>query len=107
VETFQGACLLELDLHTGRTHQIRVHCKAMGHPVIGDPVYGHRGAKKRMMEEAGQMAPAINAVDRQMLHARRIAFRHPHTGESIDVKAPMPPDMIGLIQRFRGMALVD
>lgn len=102
-EKFQGVCLLQLDLHTGRTHQIRVHCKAMGHPVIGDPVYGQRGAKNQLAQGFGEMARVVGNVDRQLLHASRITIQHPRTGESICVQAPMPPDMTGLIERFRRM----
>jgi 23S rRNA pseudouridine1911/1915/1917 synthase len=61
-EQFAGACLLELDIRTGRTHQIRVHCKSMGHPVIGDPVYGNRGDKKRLAAVSSELGRAVMAA---------------------------------------------
>jgi len=101
LESFSGACLLELDIRTGRTHQIRVHCKSMGHPVIGDPVYGNRGDKKRLASVSPDLGRAIMALDRQMLHAWQLSFNHPVTGERMTMEAPMPSDMTRLIDRFR------
>ncbi len=72
------ATLLRVVLDTGRTHQIRVHMAAIGHPVSGDPQYGTRG-------EYG--------LERQFLHAARLAFTHPVTGEPIDVTSPLPDDL--------------
>ncbi len=100
-EPFTGACLLELDIRTGRTHQIRVHCKSVGHPVIGDPVYGNRGDKKRLAVVSPELGRAVMALDRQMLHAWRISFSHPATGTRMTMEAPIPLDMSGLIDRFR------
>ena len=100
-ESFNGACLLELDIRTGRTHQIRVHCKIMGHPVIGDPVYGNRGDKKRLASISLELSRAVAALDRQMLHAWRISFIHPVSGERMAMEAPLPSDMTGMIDRFR------
>ena len=65
-------------LETGRTHQIRAHLKAIGHPVAGDPEYGHAG---------------VLGLERQFLHAERLAFEHPVTGERIDVRSPLPDDL--------------
>jgi 23S rRNA pseudouridine1911/1915/1917 synthase len=104
VETFTGACLVELDIRTGRTHQIRVHCKTMGHPVIGDSVYGNRGDKKRLTVASAGMGRTVATVDRQMLHAWRLSFLHPATGMRMNIKAPLPSDMSGLIVRFRNMS---
>ena len=70
--------LLRLRLETGRTHQIRVHLQAIGHPVAGDPEYGDAGAL---------------GLERQFLHAARLAFEHPLTGEPIDVCSPLPADL--------------
>ena len=103
-EKFKGACLLELDIRTGRTHQIRVHCKTMGHPVVGDSVYGNRGVKKRLASIFPEMDRAVVALDRQMLHAWRISFDHPATGARMTGEAPMPSDMTGLIGCFRGIS---
>lgn len=103
-ERFAGACLLEMDIRTGRTHQIRVHCKALGHPVIGDPVYFNRGAQKRLAAVSTGMHQAVMGLDRQMLHARQLAFVHPQTAEKMTLKAPLPDDMVRLLTRFRSIA---
>jgi 23S rRNA pseudouridine1911/1915/1917 synthase len=76
--------LLRLRLETGRTHQIRVHLQAIGHPVCGDPEYGTAG---------------LLGLDRQFLHATRLAFPHPITGESIDVSSPLPADLRRALER--------
>ena len=76
--------LLRLRLETGRTHQIRVHLQAIGHPVAGDPEYG--GARALGLE-------------RQFLHATRLAFAHPITGEPVDVSSPLPPDLQSALER--------
>ncbi|WP_319408171.1 RluA family pseudouridine synthase [uncultured Desulfosarcina sp.] len=101
LDKFPGASLLELDIRTGRTHQIRVHCKTMGHPVIGDPVYGNRGDKRRLASVSPEMSRAVMTLDRQMLHAWRLSFVHPVTEKKMIVEAPMPPEMVQLIDRFR------
>jgi 23S rRNA pseudouridine1911/1915/1917 synthase len=75
--------LLRARLETGRTHQIRVHFEAIGHPVCGDPVYGH---------------PGLFGLRRQFLHAARLAFEHPVTGEPIDVSSPLPPDLAAALE---------
>lgn len=87
---YENATLLSVDLKTGRTHQIRVHLSALGHPIVGDPVYGSRQIKKRL-------APLRGAIGRQMLHARRIEFVHPATGILLSFEAPVPDDMRTLI----------
>lgn len=82
---FDDITYLELDLETGRTHQIRVHCAALGHPVVGDSQYGSRPMAKS--------SPQLKKrVKRQMLHAWRIAFRHPVSGENVSFEAPLPDD---------------
>ncbi|HEX6635461.1 MAG TPA: RluA family pseudouridine synthase [Usitatibacter sp.] len=78
--------LLECDLETGRTHQIRVHLASIGHPIEGDPVYAGRGAKR---------------LARQALHAWKLAFRHPRTGEEMRFESPMPEDMAALVASLR------
>jgi len=76
--------LLRLRLDTGRTHQIRVHLRAIGHPVCGDPEYG----------TAGELG-----LTRQFLHAARLAFDHPFTGERVDVLSPLPADLRDALAR--------
>lgn len=100
-ETFSGTCLLELDIRTGRTHQIRVHCQSMGHPVIGDLVYGNRGALKRLALISNAMEKTARSTHRQMLHAEMLQFTHPADGGRVTIHAPVPEDMSELIQRFR------
>jgi 23S rRNA pseudouridine1911/1915/1917 synthase len=79
-----GVSLLRLRLDTGRTHQIRVHLQAIGHPVCGDPEYG---------------TPGTLGLERQFLHATRIAFDHPITGERVDVTSPLPDDLRAALDR--------
>jgi 23S rRNA pseudouridine1911/1915/1917 synthase len=79
-----GVSLLRLRLDTGRTHQIRVHLRAIGHPVCGDPEYGSAG---------------VLGLKRQFLHATRLAFPHPITGERVDVQSPLPRDLRDALER--------
>jgi 23S rRNA pseudouridine1911/1915/1917 synthase len=85
----EDTSLLELRLETGRTHQIRVHLQAIGHPVCGDPEYGSAG---------------MLGLERQFLHARRLAFDHPITGERIDVASPLPADLQAALRRAEGLS---
>lgn len=85
LHALQGAGFVECRLHTGRTHQIRVHLQHLGHPIVGDDVYGKK-ANTALREETGYSAP------RQMLHARRLAFRHPRNGAWREFDAPLPDD---------------
>jgi 23S rRNA pseudouridine1911/1915/1917 synthase len=78
IEPLRHEALLRVSLDTGRTHQIRVHMRAIGHPVIGDRAYG---------------GPARFGLDRQFLHAERLAFPHPVSGDQIDISAPLPEDL--------------
>ena len=79
-----GFTLLRVRLETGRTHQIRAHLLAIGHAVAGDPEYGHAG---------------LLGLRRQFLHAERLAFRHPVTGEAVDVSSPLPGDLSKALAR--------
>lgn len=99
-ERFFGATLLALNLKTGRTHQIRVHCGAIGHPIVGDSVYGGRRTRKvkGRKDEASQV---LGAVTRQMLHARHLKFVHPATGKSVAFESPIPQDMRAVIETLR------
>jgi 23S rRNA pseudouridine1911/1915/1917 synthase len=90
VERLAGATLVEAGLITGRTHQIRVHFAHLGHPVIGDQVYGGR-----------RMPPGSPPASRQMLHAYRLAFRHPGTGAPMEFEAPLPEDFAGVLAHLR------
>jgi|SRR6185369_13540026 len=85
LERLRGATLVQARLHTGRTHQIRVHFKFLGHPLVGDATYGNR-QNQRLEELTGYQAA------RQMLHAYHLAFIHPRTGRRMHFEAPRPKD---------------
>jgi 23S rRNA pseudouridine1911/1915/1917 synthase len=86
VELLPHHALLRVRLETGRTHQIRVHLAAIDLPVSGDPVYG---------------VAADLGLERQFLHAERLAFAHPLTGAALDVRSPLPPDLAAALERAR------
>jgi 23S rRNA pseudouridine1911/1915/1917 synthase len=88
-EVLPEATLLRVTLETGRTHQIRVHLAAIGHPVSGDPLYGTAGRY---------------GLDRQFLHAHRLAFTHPVTGEELDLRSSLPEDLRDALAQARGMS---
>jgi 23S rRNA pseudouridine1911/1915/1917 synthase len=91
VEGFGAAATLaEVTLHTGRTHQIRVHLSEAGHPLLGDAVYG--GIRREARDPGGLAARAAAAIGRQALHAARLAFDHPRTGKRLSFEAPLPAD---------------
>ena len=93
-----GIALLALDLETGRTHQIRVHLKSLGHPLVGDPVYGEarwKGLPKRVQ-------PPLASFPRPALHAWRLAFTHPTSGEPMAFEAPVPADLVELWETVAG-----
>jgi 23S rRNA pseudouridine1911/1915/1917 synthase len=87
VEALPAHSLLLVRLETGRTHQIRVHLQAIGHPVAGDHVYGH--------------GPELG-LERQFLHAAELRFPHPWTGEPVAATSPLPPDLAAALDRARG-----
>jgi 23S rRNA pseudouridine1911/1915/1917 synthase len=104
-EKFRAVTLLELTLKTGRTHQIRVHCTALGHPIVGDQVYRSRKWLKdidRLFSgESSSMVARLKAVSRQMLHAWRLRLTHPDTGEVMTFESPIPTDMETVIEKLR------
>jgi 23S rRNA pseudouridine1911/1915/1917 synthase len=92
VQRLDKATLIEARLGTGRTHQIRVHFTAIGHPLLGDTTYG----KKTSFEtKTGKMT-----IHRQMLHAETLGFTHPHTGEFMEFSSPLPDDMKECIRKL-------
>jgi 23S rRNA pseudouridine1911/1915/1917 synthase len=97
-ETFDGAALLRIRIHTGRTHQIRVHLASLGHPVVGDATYGGTrtpGSRRQGAREA------LCSLARPALHAARIAFTHPASGERLELTAPLAPDIVLVLERLR------
>ncbi|NBU65375.1 MAG: RNA pseudouridine synthase, partial [Chloroflexia bacterium] len=87
IERFQQQTVLALTLETGRTHQIRVHCQHMRHPIIGDPMYGVQISKPRL--------------ERQFLHAHKLGFLHPRSHEAIEFSSPLPPDLQRILDFYR------
>jgi 23S rRNA pseudouridine1911/1915/1917 synthase len=103
-EKFQGFALLEVHLKTGRTHQIRVHCSALHHPIVGDKVYGPRKPEKTIAgtrRQSEKILQVLKSVKRQMLHAWRLGLRHPCTGKAVTFESPMPEDMDSIVQSIR------
>lgn len=86
VEALRRESLLEVKLETGRTHQIRVHLEAIGHPVVGDETYG---------------GPVRYGLTRQFLHSSRLEFTHPRTGEELEFTAPLPEDLARALEAAR------
>jgi 23S rRNA pseudouridine1911/1915/1917 synthase len=82
----ENACLVQCTLHTGRTHQIRVHMAHIGHPLLGDALYA---------------GPMQLGIERQALHAFRLSFAHPVTGQALKFEAPLPPDMAQLLSDLK------
>ncbi|GAA1178947.1 RluA family pseudouridine synthase [Corynebacterium glaucum] len=90
LEAFRRASLLEVHLETGRTHQIRVHMSAIGHPCVGDPMYG----------SDPNLAKELN-LNRQWLHATKLGFTHPRTGDYVEVESPYPADLQHALDAMR------
>src|SRR5262249_43626151 len=86
LQRFRSATLVEVSLHTGRTHQIRVHFSAVKHPLVGDTLYGAPSQVR-----IGRTVMAL--TDRNFLHAARIGFSQPQTGQWIELRAPLPTDL--------------
>jgi 23S rRNA pseudouridine1911/1915/1917 synthase len=99
-ERFEGITFVQLSPKTGRTHQIRVHMSAIGHPLLGDPLY----TKRRWLDRIEDLflREGIKALGRQALHAFRLSFHHPATGERMEFTAPMPNDMEQILEVLRG-----
>ena len=90
LEVFRGATLLEIHLETGRTHQIRVHAQAIGHPCLGDPLYG-----------ADPVVATRLGLNRQWLHAVELGFEHPSSGDPVRFTSPYPDDLALALERIR------
>jgi 23S rRNA pseudouridine1911/1915/1917 synthase len=99
-ERYGPATLLEVDIETGRTHQIRVHLNALGYPVVGDRVYGKKGNIKE--DGYSDITRKLKNMERQALHAYRLSFLHPVTGKPLDFISPLPSDMADLCESIRG-----
>ena len=93
--SFKGVSLVRVAIHSGRTHQIRVHLSAIGHPVVGDSLYG--GVRRRMPGDLRALA----RLDRPFLHAERLAFQHPRDERPMSFTAPLPPDLQAALDGIR------
>ena len=101
LERFRSFTLAEFRLETGRTHQIRVHLSSIGHPILGDPLYG--GRKRMASVESLPLRQGLQRLRRQALHAASLGFVHPATGEALKFDSSLPEDIleaVGLLRRM-------
>jgi 23S rRNA pseudouridine1911/1915/1917 synthase len=98
VERFRAGALLEVELETGRQHQIRLHLATLGLPIVGDQVYSHAA---RWWPQRGRSGRHTMAAPRQMLHARQLAFVHPITGIRVEAESPLPADFRAALAALR------
>jgi 23S rRNA pseudouridine1911/1915/1917 synthase len=94
-EHFPGLALVGVAIATGRTHQIRVHLSAIGHPIVGDALYG--GVRRRVPPELR----AVQKLDRPFLHSARLAFQHPTDGRRLEFKSELPEDLAKVIEQLK------
>jgi 23S rRNA pseudouridine1911/1915/1917 synthase len=99
---FKSFTLLDVELKTGRTHQIRVHLSWLKHPVVGDEVYG--GGRDKTVQDV-RLRAAIRKLRRQFLHAERLGFRHPTSGESLQFVAPLPDELANLLAELEAASV--
>jgi 23S rRNA pseudouridine1911/1915/1917 synthase len=95
--SYNSFTLLDVELKTGRTHQIRVHLSWLKHPVVGDELYA--GGRDNNVQDV-QLRARIRKLKRQFLHAEQLAFRHPHTGERLRFVAPLPAELADLLENL-------
>ena len=102
VSRLQSMDVVRLELHTGRTHQIRVHLESVGHPVVGDPVYASGGYKRIGGPRRAEARRLEGLAPRQALHAALLAFRHPVSGTPLELTSPWPLDLWPLLDAAAG-----
>jgi 23S rRNA pseudouridine1911/1915/1917 synthase len=102
IESLDGFTLLEIFPQTGRTHQIRVHLSSMGHPLLGDPLYGRKGRAGSIQDPV--LKECVKRMNRQALHALRLTFNHPRTGEKVQFESPIPQDMREVLEWLRSQS---
>ena len=98
-ENYQGYSLLKVNLQTGRTHQIRVHLSYIGHPIVGDPLYGNRN--KFASGTSEELKKIISSFKRQALHAQALELVHPSSGQLLSYSAEIPNDMETIINQIK------
>lgn len=98
LQRFPGVTALEVSLESGRTHQIRVHMTHIGHPLVGDPVYGRPMKAKKGLPAA--VLDCVRSFPRQALHARTLTLVHPANSEEVTFQAPLPEDIRGLLAKL-------
>jgi 23S rRNA pseudouridine1911/1915/1917 synthase len=103
---FEGVTLLAVILKTGRTHQIRVHCASMHHPIVGDMTYSSSKVF-RNFKNTPPLLHSLQSVERQMLHAHRITLKHPVSGKTMSFEAPFPKDMNVLLENLQNTVAVS
>jgi 23S rRNA-/tRNA-specific pseudouridylate synthase len=94
-EHLRGVSLLHVAIATGRTHQIRVHLNAIGHPIVGDQTYG--GVHRHVANDVR----AVQRLERPFLHAARLAFTHPSDGRRLEFLSPLPADLQSVLDAIR------
>jgi 23S rRNA pseudouridine1911/1915/1917 synthase len=99
IEEFDTCTLLEIFPQTGRTHQIRVHLSSIGHPILGDPLYGRKGRPGAIHDPV--LKECVKKLNRQALHAQQLELTHPRTGERTSFVSPMPQDMKEVMEWLR------
>jgi 23S rRNA pseudouridine1911/1915/1917 synthase len=96
-QAFDRFTLLDVELKTGRTHQIRVHLAWMKHPVVSDETYG--GGRDNTIQDP-RLRARLRALNRHFLHAEKLGFKHPKTGEFVKFESPLPPELEDLLTRI-------
>jgi 23S rRNA pseudouridine1911/1915/1917 synthase len=100
--SFDSFTLLDVELKTGRTHQIRVHLSWLKHPVVGDELYS--GGRDNNVQDP-QLRAQIRKLNRQFLHAEQLGFRHPRTGEQMRFTAPLPAELLRLLEELEALSI--
>src|SRR5690606_19208688 len=108
IENYKFASLIKLKLHTGRTHQIRVHLSHIKHPVFGDPAYGGDKCLYTGLGEINKIAnKCVKSVNRQLLHAKTLGFVHPALNKFMKFDSDLPPDFVNIINIIKNSEIFD